>query len=918
MPSLKRKHDDLRRSGNAAGQTKITFSSKSKNSPNSATSNTSLSAIAESNDITPTNDPSQSVSTPSTCSTHVTSPQSASSSSHDPSKDKTSTQDNSVPNATVSKSYDLADIVNGRIKVKDLPREEIYNYYTKQEFPSENDILYSETFTKSGKSFKLSYKRKWLTDHKWHVYSKELDGGLCKACVLFDDPNNVNRGSFVKSAFQNISKPEKVPYHETLQYHQDNLTAAKQFVKAYEDVKTNVDFDPKANERYQNNIHVVKRIIEAILLCAEQGIALRGHRDHHQTSEADHFERPANRGNFLAILETFALHDEILRQHLLYGQKNAKMVSWRIQNDIIACIAQFIRGVVRKILSRSKHYSIIADEVTDRYANKEILLICLRFLNLTGNNISIEEMFFDSLHLQGRPTGQTIAKGIIKSLKDNKIDIRDCRGQSYDGASAMKSETKGTQAAIKEVAPKAPYTHCRSHTINLSIAFSCKNQSIIRFMDNITSLCYFFANSPKRQQYLENFMEFFKEELSVQDTRRKEVIGLAKTRWVERHRAYDTYYLLHKYVIACLDSIAHPYLYSEFLDHLTQKFNEPWIWDSETKVKAQGLHSSLLRFENMISFSILFNGLEPLKPLVSKLQKRNQDIFDAYHMIDTVIADLEAAKKDIDTRFHDWYTLAVEMGEAVGVKPSTPRLAKAWSRFRNSLPHENPEIYYRRSIAIPVMDNLINDLRDRMKERSHVDTFALLPSVMFRDSFDLKDSASILRSAYREDLCSDGVMLENEMIRWKKFWENNLQKSQVSTSKVTAKQSEAPADKRRKRNIGKRVDGKSAYQIVEPPDGLLDCLNLADEDCFPNIRKLLMIGCLSPVGSSEAERAASGIRRLKTAYRSTMNDDREGNLNLIQLQRITNVDIDKVVDIFLKKQKRRLFTKFSVLFDEQS
>ena len=36
----------------------------------------------------------------------------------------------------------------------------------------------------------------------------------------------------------------------------------------------------------------------------------------------------------------------------------------------------------------------------------------------------------------------------------------------------------------------------------------------------------------------------------------------------------------------------------------------------------------------------MFHGLEPTKPLVTKLQKRNQDIYQAYCMIDKVLSDL--------------------------------------------------------------------------------------------------------------------------------------------------------------------------------------------------------------------------------------------------------------------------------------
>ena len=82
---------------------------------------------------------------------------------------------------------------------------------------------------------------------------------------------------------------------------------------------------------------------------------------------------------------------------------------------------------------------------------------------------------------------------------------------------------------------------------------------------------------------------------------------------------------------------------------------------------------------------------------------------------------------------------------------------------------------------------------------------------------------------------------------------------------------------------------------------------MADPDSFPNIRKLLTTGCVSPIGSTEAERAASGIRRLKTPYWSTMSDSREGDLNLIQLQKVTEIDISKVAQIFVNLNRRRLF-----------
>ena len=54
------------------------------------------------------------------------------------------------------------------------------------------------------------------------------------------------------------------------------------------------------------------------------------------------------------------------------------------------------------------------------------------------------------------------------------LDMRDCRGQGYDGAGNMAGRCAGAAARILLNYPPALYTHCASHRLNLSIAASCK------------------------------------------------------------------------------------------------------------------------------------------------------------------------------------------------------------------------------------------------------------------------------------------------------------------------------------------------------------------------------------------------------------------------------------------------------------
>ena len=78
-------------------------------------------------------------------------------------------------------------------------------------------------------------------------------------------------------------------------------------------------------------------------------------------------------------------------------------------------------------------------------------------------------------------------------------------------------------------------------------------------------------------------------------------------------------------------------------------------------------------FEHILSFSVVFNALERIKPLVTKLQIRNQDIYTAYHMTDSVLRELKNWKDDIDNEFRHWCDIAVWICKDIGIErsPST-------------------------------------------------------------------------------------------------------------------------------------------------------------------------------------------------------------------------------------------------------
>ena len=102
---------------------------------------------------------------------------------------------------------------------------------------------------------------------------------------------------------------------------------------------------------------------------------------------------------------------------------------------------------IKNIVGKTKYFSIIADEVTDRYSNKEILLFCLSFLKINrkiGVPV-IEEIFLDSNYVLGSPTWKVIGNHIMKLLADHGFKVN-----TSDGAAVMSSQTKGASSVIKK------------------------------------------------------------------------------------------------------------------------------------------------------------------------------------------------------------------------------------------------------------------------------------------------------------------------------------------------------------------------------------------------------------------------------------------------------------------------------------
>ena len=60
-------------------------------------------------------------------------------------------------------------------------------------------------------------------------------------------------------------------------------------------------------------------------------------------------------------------------------------------------------------------------------------------------------------------------------------------------------------------------------------------------------------------------------------------------------------------------------------------------------------------FGFIFTFFVTKNSLGILKPIAAKLQKKEQDVFQAYSMIDDTIKAVARVRSNIEEECHEWF-----------------------------------------------------------------------------------------------------------------------------------------------------------------------------------------------------------------------------------------------------------------------
>ena len=95
-------------------------------------------------------------------------------------------------------------------------------------------------------------------------------------------------------------------------------------------------------------------------------------------------------------------------------------------------------------------------------------------------------------------------------LKKYDLDINDIRGQGYDNGSNMKCKNQGVQKRLLDINPRAYYTPCGCHNLNLvlgDMANSCTRAVSFLEFCNAFILCLLLPPNG-RKSYKKMYLSF--------------------------------------------------------------------------------------------------------------------------------------------------------------------------------------------------------------------------------------------------------------------------------------------------------------------------------------------------------------------------------------------------------------------------
>ncbi|XP_052129470.1 uncharacterized protein LOC113214523 [Frankliniella occidentalis] len=295
--------------------------------------------------------------------------------------------------------------------------------------------------------------------------------------------------------------------------------------------------------------------------------------------------------------------------------------------------------------------------------------------------------------------------------------------------------------------------------------------------------------------------------------------------------------------------------------------------DADTANKASTQLTNLRQPEFLMTLLSLQDVLASTISLSRYLQKETIEMQQASDAVQDTISILEDKRRNSEEIFGVLFNTVSELCTKYDIQITLPRAAG-----RGRHPIQDKEAYYRQTIYNPMLENIIQDLQQRLNAEvlQCFDLNKLLPSEALNcDDNKAKQLLCKFAAKYSHLLeTPEHILLQNlnaEWALWRAKWRREREKA----------------------------DGTPL------PKSYVEALEFCDVELFPNIRALLLILLALPSSVATAGRSFSTLRRVKTWLRSTMTTSRLAGLALLSIHRDIPIDKSEVIRKFSEKNKTR-------------
>lgn len=688
--------------------------------------------------------------------------------------------------------------------------------------------------------FKRKCKNGDLIDRSWLCFSPSKGRLFCSVCKLMSSTSSQTQFN-TEGFFNWKNSNERLLEHETSKTHLNAFIALKDRSVILGRIDAELQKQMDQEKFYWKK--VLTRLVSVIKFLSKRGLAFRGDNE---------LIGSQSNGNYLGLLELIAEYDEFLKKHIQEtgncGNGNTNYLSSTICEELIKCMGHQVFNTIISRIKKSKYYSISIDSTPDE-GHVDQLTIIFRFME--GPNPV--ERFLNFLPNQGHKA-QEIFDGIMKFFVECNLDIKNCRGQSYDNASTMSGKYNGLQSKIIAENSLATWVPCAAHSLNLvgKAAAECCYFAI-SFFNFLEEIYVFFTSSTHRYNVLTENLKSNEKKSNVLVPKR-----ISTTRWSCRTDA--TKALVQGY----------PQIKSTLLS-FSEDFNEL----PKTRHESNGLYKKMCQLETGIYCIFWHEILDRFNATNKTLQAPTLDL-------NNVVACIKSLKTFIDAQ-RELFLVYEEKGKDISDSIDYTVRKRNFKNnvrlqplgYKNSSGVElNPSEKFKIDCFLPVIDQLSTSINQRLKAYEVIcNRFGFFGRLYELSYKELQEAAKQLVTVYKDDL---DELLCVEIVHFAEFMKL------YSKSKPTQMSNE-----------------HFMYQTLIEKDV---------QTAFPNVEVALRIYLVIMVTNCSGERSFSRLKIIQNRLRTSMHEERLNFLSIMSLENdvLDFLSFDEIIKDFAEKKTRKV------------